>query len=291
MGNIFTWIQSTICKQIIGSNGWAKCLHTSISGVYWDVQNYFLADVERIEVIRGPGSTLWGANAVNGVINIITKDSRDTQGGFLTGRAGDEGRVGGGFRYGGKIGKDAYYRLYSRGFKHDDFDNAVDDSSINGNDKRRMVQGGMRIDWDISSDDLLMFQGNLYNGDTNELVIGSSQPRRDNDLSGGHVLGRWKHIFSDTSEVTFQMYFDQTYRKTAISREVRNTSDFDFQHRFRLGDRQEFIWGLGYRYITDDIHGFRSLTYDDDSSDKSSSRYDNLLRAFFRMKLHSLMIS
>ena len=251
------------------------------SGVYWDVQNYLLADVERIEVIRGPGSTLWGANAVNGVINIITKDSRDTQGGLLTGRAGDEERAGGGFRYGGKIGKDAYYRLYSRGFKHDDSGN-VENSDTNGNDKWRMAQGGMRLDWDVSSADSLMFQGNLYEGDSNELVIGSSQPRRNTELSGGHVLGRWKHIFSDTSEATFQMYFDQTFRKTAISREVRNTSDFDFQHRFRLGDRQEFVWGLGYRYVTDDIDGFRDLTYDTDNSSKSSSRYDNLLSAFLQ---------
>ncbi len=252
------------------------------SGTYWDVQNYLLADVERIEVIRGPGSTLWGANAVNGVINIITKDSRDTQGGLLTGRAGDEERVGGGFRYGGKIGRDAYYRLYSRGFKHDDSGNAFDDSSINGNDKWRMIQGGGRIDWDLSPVNSLMFQGNLYEGDANDLVIGSSQPRRNTELSGGHVLGRWKHIFSDTSEATFQMYLDQTFRKTAITREVRNTSDFDFQHRFRLGDRQELIWGLGYRYITDDIRGFRSITYDTDNSSKSSSRYDNLLSAFLQ---------
>ncbi|MCP4254708.1 MAG: TonB-dependent receptor [Candidatus Scalindua sp.] len=249
------------------------------SGTYWDVQNYLLADVERIEVIRGPGSTLWGANAVNGVINIITKDSRDTQGGLLTGRAGDEERVGGGFRYGGKIGKDAYYRLYSRGFKHDDSGN-IEDSDTNGNDKWRMAQGGMRIDWGISSDDSLMFQGNLYEGDANDMVIGSSQPRRNTERSGGHVLGRWKHIFSDTSEATFQMYFDQTYRKTAISREVRNTSDFDFQHRFSLGDRQEFIWGMGYRYVTDDIVGFRSLTYDTDGSSMTDSRYDNLLNMF-----------
>ncbi len=249
------------------------------SGVYWDVQNYLLADVERIEVIRGSGSTLWGSNAVNGVINIITKDSKDTQGGLLTGRAGDEERAGGGFRYGGKIGEDAYYRLYSRGFKYDDSGN-IENSDTNGNDKWRMAQGGFRIDWDVSSANSLMFQGNLYEGDANELVIGSSQPRRNTELSGGHVLGRWKHIFSDTSEVTFQMYFDQTFRKTAISREVRNTTDFDLQHRFRLGDRHEFVWGMGYRYITDDIVGFRSITYDTDDSSMTNSRYDNLLNIF-----------
>ncbi len=249
------------------------------SGVYWDVQNYLLADVERIEIIRGPGSTLWGSNAVNGVINIITKDSKETQGGLLTGKAGDEERAVGAFRYGGKIGKDASYRLYSKGFKHDDSGQVVN-SDTNGNDKWRMAQVGMRMDWNVSSANSLMFQGNIYEGDANDLVIDSSQPRRNTELSGGHVLGRWKHIFSDTSESTFQMYFDQTFRKTAISREVRNTSDFDFQHKFCLGDRQEFIWGMGYRYVTDDIVGFRDLTYDNDDSSMTNSRYDNLLNMF-----------
>ncbi len=250
------------------------------SGVYWDVQNYPLEDVERIEVIRGPGGTLWGANAVNGVINIITKNSRDTQGGFLTGRVGDEEKIVTGLRYGGNIGKDAYYRFYLRGFTYDDSGDAVENSNFDANDKWSMAQGGLRLDWNMSSDDSIMLQGNLYQGDANDLVVDSSPLHRDVDISGGHVLGRWKHIFSDTSETTFQMYFDQTYRKTAISREVRNMSDFDFQHRFRLGDRHDFVCGLRYRYVTDDIVGFREVTYANDINDKTDSRYDNLISTF-----------
>ncbi|GAX60981.1 tonB-dependent receptor [Candidatus Scalindua japonica] len=251
-----------------------------LAGVYWDVQNYLMEDLERIEVIRGPGGTLWGANAINGVINIITKNSRDTQGGLLTGRVGNEERAIGGFRYGGKIGKDINYRFYSRYFKYDDSGDLLNDSSLNGNDKWNMLQGGFRLDWDLSSSSELMFQGNIYDGHSNESLINSSKPRRNSELSGGHVLGRWKYMLSDSSEIILQMYLDQTFRKNAITREVRNISDIDLQHRFKLGDRQEFMWGLGYRYVTDDIDGFRGLTYDTDNTSKSSSRYDNLLTSF-----------
>jgi iron complex outermembrane receptor protein len=224
-----------------------------------------LEDVERIEVIRGPGSTLWGANAVNGVINIITKNSEDTQGGLLTGGAGDKAeRVVGGFRYGGKISKDAYYRLYARYFDHDNFNISTTSPGDNSNDNWQISQGGFRIDWDLSPVDTLTLKGDIYGGDVNELTR-SSLRRLDKNVSGVNVLGRWKHIFSDTSDMSFQMYYDRTYRKEDVFfREIRDTFDLDYQHRFRFDRQHELIWGLGYRYSTDDFNSFSTTTLNPD---------------------------
>lgn len=233
------------------------------AGVYWDIQNYLMEDLERIEVIRGPGGTLWGANAVNGIINIITKNSRDTRGGLITEWVGTKERNVSGARYGGKVGEDAYYRFYARYFNHDDFGDVVNaDDSVDSNDKWDILHGGFRTDWDVSDANSLRLQGDYYDGDINELS-GSFAPRSE-DVSGGNIQGLWQHSFSKTSEMKIKMYFDRTYRKTNVIRETRHTIDFDFQHKFWLGSIQEIVWGLGYRSTSDDIKGFTTLTFNPD---------------------------
>lgn len=231
------------------------------SGVYWDVQNVMLEDVERIEVIRGPGGALWGANAVNGIINIMTKNSKDTQGGLLTEMVGSEERNVTGVRYGGKIGKEAFYRIYARYLNHDDF--VIASSSDDSNDNWQNSQGGMRIDWDLSAVDSLMLKGDIYDGDVNQLSDRSLQ-RQDKDVSGVNLLGRWKHAFSDDSDMYLQTYYDHTYRKDAFFREKRDTFDLDLQHRFMLGSLNELIWGLGYHYTSDDFNSFSAFDLNPD---------------------------
>jgi len=134
------------------------------AGVFWDVQNVLLEDVERIEVISGPGGTLWGANAVNGVINVVTKNAKDTQGLFVEGGAGNSMPGYGSIRYGGKLTNDLSYRVYGTGFK---MASTVDTNGVNAKDQWAMLQGGFRLDWNASEKDKVSLQSNIYNGSPN----------------------------------------------------------------------------------------------------------------------------
>ena len=227
------------------------------SGVFWDVQDTLLEDIDRIEVIRGPGATLWGANAVNGVINIITKHAKDTQGGLMSAGTGTEERGFGEVRYGGKLGNDTQYRVFAKYFNRD---SAARTSGYNAHDEWDMLRGGFRFDSKLSSQDSITLQGDVYKGRPEQtLTVASAEApfaqtfNDDIHNQGGNLLGRWIHTFSQSSEMALQMYYDRTDRKESINGEKRNTFDTDLQHRFDLGERQEVVWGLGYRFTRDNI--------------------------------------
>jgi iron complex outermembrane receptor protein len=224
------------------------------SGVYWEALDVMLEDVERIEVIRGPGGALWGANAVNGVINIITKRARDTQGGLVVAGGGSEEHGFGAIRYGGKIGDSAYYRAYGKYFNTG---GQVDSSGRAVDDGRGMFQGGGRIDWSPSGRDSLTVQGDFYQTDVKErsLLISLLTPFAPptitpGDLAGGNVLGRWNHVFSDRSDMTLQAYFSQARINLFEGADRLNTFDVDFEHHFALRKRHDIVWGVGYRLIS-----------------------------------------
>jgi len=227
------------------------------SGVFWEVQDTFLQDIDRIEVIRGPGATLWGANAVDGVINIITKSARDTQGLYLYGGGGTEELGFGGIRYGAKISDDAYIRIYTKYFNRD---SSVLPNDDDAHDRWDMVRGGFRLDWDPSRQDSITLQGDIYSGreDESYAVPTASFPfatvilSQDN-VAGGNLLGRWTERFSADSDLSVQAYYDRTVRNSAVFKETRDTGDIDLQHRFGLGERQEFIWGFGFRATHDEV--------------------------------------
>ncbi len=223
------------------------------SGVFWDVQDYLLEDLDRIEVISGPGATLWGANAVNGVINIISKSAKDTQGGLLTGGGGTELQGFAGIRYGGMLASNVYYRIYGKYFDRDSSvysqSSTNGRSTKNGEDDWRMGQGGFRVDWEESQHDLFTFQGDLYNGEENQLM------NDDISLHGGNLLSRWSHTISDESDLSLQLYYDATHREIpGTLTDDLDTYDADFQHHFQIGERNGITWGLGYRFTRNVVH-------------------------------------
>lgn len=243
------------------------------SGVYWDTQDLVLDDIERIEVIRGPGATVWGANAVNGVINIITKSAKDTEGKYATVTYGNHERGIVEARQGGKIGENGHYRAYAKYTNRDETKNL----SGNGNhDGWYREQVGFRSDFDnLGSErtDNATIQGDIYYGNTDyELVFPSlsapystSQLEKD-DVSGGNILGRWTREFSKDSSLTLQAYFDQYRRNETLGEQVVSTYDFDMSHQFKTSDRNEIVWGAGYRVQKDEIGGNTRVQMTDYSS-------------------------
>jgi iron complex outermembrane receptor protein len=226
------------------------------AGVNWRLQNVLLEDVDRIEVVRGPGGTIWGTNAVNGVINIITKNSKDSHGALVSVGGGNVDQGTGEFRYGGALSKNLNYRVYGMAFGrapefHTDLDNV---------DGWQLGQGGFRMDWDDQKRDTLTLQGDLYKGEVGERenIATYSPPASNNidgaeDVSGANLLGRWQRKFAGGSDIQVQGYYDRTYRLGSQLGETRNTVDIDFIHHITLLPRQDIIWGLGARWSPSDF--------------------------------------
>ncbi|HJQ22980.1 MAG TPA: TonB-dependent receptor [Blastocatellia bacterium] len=223
------------------------------SGVYWEVQDLMLEDIERIEVIRGPGGTMWGANAVNGVINIITKRAQETQGGLLSAGGGSQERGFGSLRYGGQIGDQAFYRVYGKYYNRGALATAAGGDA---NDGQQAVRGGARLDWQATARDALLVEGDIYHTGIREtpLTISPAAPfappiNRPGDFSGGSLMGRWAHDFSARADMALQVYYDRFSRDIYVLPESLDTFDVDFQHHLALGQRHDLVWGFDYRLV------------------------------------------
>lgn len=255
------------------------------SGVLWDVQDYLLRDIDRIEVIRGPGAALWGSNAVNGVINITTKSAKDTQGLYLEGGTGTEEQGMAGMRHGGTIGEDGYFRVFAKYFDRDETFHANPSRS----DDWRMGHIGFRGDWDKDEDDALTLQGDFYRGNIGQLapavgIIGRQGPQGDLNVrvNGGNVLGRWRHTIDADSDWQLRAYYDQTHRDDPTYQDDLDTVDLDFQHRTVLAQSHELIWGLNYRSTENRNHGKVIFAVDPPSSQ------DNLFSGFVQDQISLL---
>ena len=235
-----------------------RTLYTPLfSGVFWEEADTVLEDLDRIEVIRGPGATLWGANAVNGVINFITKSAKETQGLLVSGGGGLEERGFGVVRYGGQLSTNAHYRVYTKYSDRDEFTLA---GGGGASDAWSVWQSGLRLDWDSTPDDRITLQSDYYyghmGGRINRLSLsppGLAPTVVRGKVEGANVLSRWTHDLGPESEVSVQTYYDRTDRSFGVGREIRDTVDLDAQHRFPVGDRNDIVWGAGYRYSVDDI--------------------------------------
>ena len=223
----------------------------TFGGVFWDVLDLPLEDIERIEVIRGPGGAVWGANAVNGVINIITKKASDTHGGLVVAGAGNIDQGFGTVQYGGKTGG-TDYRVYAKYF---DQDHLPDSAGHDGGDGWHMLRGGFRTDTVLSSKDKLMVQGDIYTGREGIPTINFPSVTATalvnieqlGNQSGGFIQGVWDHTFSPHSDSTLQVSYDN-YERDDLLRTGRSTLFLDFQHHFSEFTRQSIVWGLTYRY-------------------------------------------
>jgi iron complex outermembrane receptor protein len=247
------------------------------SGVFWDVQDFLLEDVDRIEVIRGPGASLWGANAVNGVVNITTKSAKETQGAYFEAGGGNQERGFGGVRYGGQLEPGLFFRVFAKGFDRSGEFNPDGPAA----DTWKMGHFGFRADWDLGPADKLTVEGDAYAGDVGQIVPSvevNGRPGASGTLiaavAGGDLLVRYTHTFSPGSDLEIRAYYDGTHRDDPSYLDNLDTVDLEIQHRFQLPLRQEVLWGLNYRSMDDRLHGKGLIALDPPDSQ------DNLVSGF-----------
>lgn len=216
------------------------------AGVFWDVQNVMLEDVDRIEVISGPGGTQWGANAVNGVINIITKNSRDTEGLFVQAATGTNMPRSGSLRYGGEVNNKISYRVYGTGFN---LGSTFESTGMKSKDAWSMIQGGLQVDWDASSKDQITLQQNTYSGKPNP------------DAADFHVIARgdnasirWNRVASQVASFQLQGYYDHTSRdfNNGFTENLK-TYDVDWNNQHKISDRHALSFGAGFRLMNHSV--------------------------------------
>jgi iron complex outermembrane receptor protein len=249
----------------------------SYGGVFYDVLDVPLEQIARIEVIRGPGGSIWGSNAVNGVINILTKKAGATPGTTVVGGGGSTGRGFGLVQEGDKLGSAGDFRIFTK--YSTDGSLRAPDGQLEG-DGWHLLHGGFRTDSQISSKDSLSVQGDLYSGREGTslpFTFSLTQPPSINtlaevNLSGGSIQTSWNHQYSARSDTTLMVSY-QRYARTDALDERRGTLDVDFQHNFSIGGRHQFVWGFDYRHSSSQSGGgIRFLTGSSQSGNQSLQR-------------------
>jgi len=261
-----------------------RSVYTTIySGIYWDQIDLPVEEIERIEVVRGPGGSVWGANAVNGVISIVTKSSKKARGGAVSLGAGSYTHAADSVSYDGSAGKDGSYRVWGA------FNNVADSvqsDGVPGGDGWQRGHAGLRSDWSIGQSNSLTVEGDLFydqGGHTVESLMalpGASTSWQAQDAGGGSILGRWTRSASDSAEQSLQIYYS-AYHRTDLGVPFLETNlDFDYQNRHRVGSHQEIVWGVGYRRTVTDLTSLSWIAF------SPSVRSDPLYSAFVEDEIH-----
>ncbi len=237
------------------------------SGVFWNAQDVFLEDVDRIEVVSGPGGSVWGANAVNGVINVISRPAGETQGAFVQAGVGSQLEAMANVRWGGTLGERGHYRIWGRYADHADERREGGGSADDGWDR---AATGFRVDGTAATNDRWTLQGDLYAGDDGLVEGGTARVR------GANLLGRWTRARGEGSEISVQAYVDRTRVDLPVPalllggiplapagelRDRLDTWDVDFQHRVAAGARHTLTWGAGFRYWESDVDNAPALAF------------------------------
>jgi len=264
--------QATASQWAVSSRGFAgansadllvlsdgRSIYTPLySGVFWDVQDYLMPDIDRIEVVRGPGAAVWGSNAVNGVINIISKSAQDTQGAWLMAETGSEERALAAAQYGGETANDISYRVFA---KYQDA-GAEDHPAGSSPDDWQLGHVGFRSDWNAGAADAFTVQGDAYSGRIGQVspsvnIIGRPGPtgRLRVGVSGGNLLSHWRHTMSADSDFEVRVYYDYTHRNDPTFTDDLGTLDIDFLEHLPFGRYQAVTWGLSGRTMDDRNEG------------------------------------
>ncbi|MGE0862803.1 MAG: TonB-dependent receptor plug domain-containing protein [Vicinamibacterales bacterium] len=235
-----------------------RVVYTPVSsGVYWDLLDLMLEDIDRIEVVRGPGASVWGANAVNGVINVISKAADATQGSLLSVNAGSLTPGIGAFRYGGRVGSRGSYRVFG---KHSARGAMQDDAGATAADASRISSTGFRVDFDRNTNETWTVLGSARTGESGQRIyepLSSYAPTSlgiidtVSPVHTGHLLARWTRNWSPDSRLSLQAFWDRTSRTPINKGETTQTFDFELQHQFKAGHGHDLVWGAGQRFWSD----------------------------------------
>lgn len=253
---------------------------TLFSGVFWDIHDYVLADIDRIEVVRGPGGSIWGSNAVNGVINIITKSAAQTNGAYVSQIFGNQDRSITEVRYGGETAKGDNYRVYAKRSVRDGLERRT---GIDNNDGIKQDRAGFRYDISSIKDHKFTISGDVFDGVTDNYFNLLNNGRNDKESRGANVVVNWNGKISNKSSFIFNSYFDFDEFDIPVLKRTAKTLDFDFQNFYSFSRDNQFTWGLGYRQNIDDIDenpagGFIPIHY------SHNYRNDEIFSAFIQDK-------